>query len=89
MDERDCYNDPHLRERGYFQELTQADTGTYSYPGPVWKLSKTSNKNRRPPCLFGEHNEYVYKKIIGISDEEYAGFVQAGHIGMDFDLPGF
>jgi len=86
MDERDCYSDPHLKERGFFQELTQVDTGTYLYPGLTWKMTGTPNKIRRPPCLFGEHNEYVYRQVIGVSDEEYAELEKAGHIGMDYDL---
>jgi len=86
MDERDCYSDPHLMERGFFQELTQADCGTHLYPGIAWKMTKTGNKIRRSPCLFGEHNEYVYKKVIGVSAEEYTELEKAGHIGMDFDL---
>ena len=84
MDERDCYSDPHLEEREFFQELTHPDCGTHLYPGTTWKMSKTSNTIRRPPCLFGEHNEYIYKQIIGVSDEEYAELEKAGHIGMDF-----
>jgi thiamine monophosphate synthase len=32
----------------------------------------------------GEHNEYVYKEVIGVSGEEYAELEKAGHIGMDF-----
>jgi hypothetical protein len=32
----------------------------------------------------GEHNEYVYKEVIGVSDEEYAELEKAGHIAMDF-----
>ncbi len=83
MTERDCYSDPHLEARGYFQELTQVDTGTYRYPGTPFTMNKTSNKIRRPPVLFGEHNEYIYKNIIGVSDQEYAELEKAGHIGMD------
>ncbi len=84
MNERDCYADPHLKGREFFQELTQADCGIHLYPGTAWKMSKTTNKIRRPPCLFGEHNEYVYKQVIGVSDEEYAELEKAGHIGMDY-----
>jgi crotonobetainyl-CoA:carnitine CoA-transferase CaiB-like acyl-CoA transferase len=80
----DAYKDPHLQERGFFQELTQEDCGTHLYHGLPWKASKTPNRLRRPPCRLGEHNEYVYKKIIGVSDEEYARLEQQGHIGMDF-----
>ena len=86
MNERDVYSDPHVKEREFFQELTQADCGTHLYPGIAWRMNKTPNKIRKPPCLFGEHNEYVYKQVIGVSDEEYAELEKAGHIGMDFDL---
>ena len=86
MNERDVYSDPHVKEREFFQELTQADCGTHLYPGIAWRMNKTPNKIRKPPCLFGEHNEYVYKQVIGVSDEEYARLEKAGHIGMDFDL---
>jgi hypothetical protein len=33
----------------------------------------------------GEHNEYVYKQVLGVSDDEYAALEAAGHISMDFD----
>lgn len=80
----DAYQDPQLKEREFFQPLTQEDCGTHLYHGPDWKASKTPNALRLPPCRLGEHNEYVYKKIIGVSDEEYTRLEQEGHIGMDF-----
>jgi hypothetical protein len=36
--------------------------------------------SRRAPCL-GEHNEYVYKAILGVSDAEYEELVALGQIG--------
>ena len=33
----------------------------------------------------GEHNEYVYKELLGVSDAEYQRLIDAGHIAMDFD----
>jgi len=83
-DPRDAYNDPHLKERGFFEEVTHEDVGTYLHPGMLWKMSKTSLGVRTPPCRLGEHNEYVYKKVIGVSDEEYAELEKEGHIGMDY-----
>jgi len=80
----DAYNDPQLKERGFFEPLTQEDCGTHLYPGLSWKASKTPNQLRLPPCRLGEHNEYVYKQVIGVSDEEYAELEKAGHIGMDY-----
>jgi crotonobetainyl-CoA:carnitine CoA-transferase CaiB-like acyl-CoA transferase len=46
-------------------------------------MSKTPNHFRLPPVRLGEHNEYVYKKLLGFSDEEYARLEREGHIGMD------
>ena len=89
MNEADAYADPHLKERGFFQPLTQAETGTHLYPGLLWQMDNTPNKLRTPPCLLGEHNEYVYKELLGVSDEEYAKLEEAGHIGMEYapDIP--
>ena len=80
----DVFADPHLKERDFFQEMTQEDCGTHLYHGLPWKASKTPNQLRLPPCRLGEHNEYVYKQVIGVSDEEYTELEKAGHIGMDF-----
>jgi hypothetical protein len=35
--------------------------------------------------MLGEHNEYVYKEILGYSDAEYKHFEDTGHAGMDYD----
>ncbi len=87
LSERDAYSDPHINERGFFEELTQEDSGTHRYPGLAWKMSKTPNHLRLPPVMLGEHNEYVYKKLLGYSDEEYAELERLGHIGTE-PLPG-
>jgi crotonobetainyl-CoA:carnitine CoA-transferase CaiB-like acyl-CoA transferase len=85
MDEIQYFNDPHLKERGFFEEVTHADCGTHLYPGVPWKMSKTPSSIRKPPCRLGEHNEYVYKKLLGFTDNEYNELVKDGHIGMDYD----
>ena len=38
----------------------------------------------RGPVRLGEDNEYVYKTLLQISDEEYDELVRSGHIGMDY-----
>ncbi len=84
IDEKDAYSDPHLRARGFFQELTHVDAGTHLYPGLSFRMSKTPNSIGRPPVRLGEHNEYVYKELLGVSNEEYAELEKEGHIGTDF-----
>ena len=89
LDQRDAYQDPHLEERGVFEEVTQEDAGTHRYPGTPYKLSEIPMPIRRGPVRLGEDNEYVYKTLLNYSDEEYAEFERQGHIGMDYadDVP--
>jgi len=81
MTERDVYEDPHMKARDWFEELTVPDCGTHLYPGQWFKMSKTPLKTRMPVHAFGEDNEHVYKQIIGVTDEEYAQLEKAGQIG--------
>jgi len=85
----DSYSDVHLKEREFFQEVTHEDAGTHLYPTTGWKFSKTPIRIRRPPVRFGGDNEYVYKELLGVSDEEYAEFVKEGHISTEpsADIP--
>lgn len=85
MDERDCYNDPHVRSREFFEQVEHAECGTHLYPGSLWKMSRTPIHIRQPPCRLGEDNEYVYRTILGVSDQEYSDLERQGHIGMDYD----
>ncbi|MGB2855452.1 MAG: CoA transferase [Dehalococcoidia bacterium] len=79
----DAYNDPQMKDRGFFEEVTHSECGTHRYPGLPYRMSKTPNHFRSPPVRLGEHNEYVYKEILKVSDEEYAELEREGHIGMD------
>ena len=39
---------------------------------------------RRPPVAFGQDNEYVYKELLGVTDEEFARLIDEGHIATKF-----
>ena len=84
MNDGDLWGDPHLWARGFFRLMTQADSGTHWYPGPVWQLSETPVEFRLPPVALGEHNEYVYQGLLGVDAEGYAALESEGHVGMDF-----
>lgn len=84
-DVRDEFQDPHLRARGFFEKMSPRDVGTYEMPGIPWKLSRTPLEIRWPSPALGEHNAYVYKELLGISDEEYARLEKEGHIGEEPD----
>lgn len=70
---QDLHDDPQLRHREYFRMVNHPKIGNYTCALAPFRLSQTPAQIRRPaPCL-GEHNEYVYTKLLGISDD---GFVQ-------------
>lgn len=84
MDQRDAYNDAHLKDRGAFQQASQVDTGTHLYPGAPYKLTGTPLNTRRGPVRLGEDNDYVYKTLLGVSDAEYTQLESDGHIGTRY-----
>ena len=64
----DTYDDPHLQQRGYFQEVIHPEAGTYPLSGPIWKLSSIHQIVQHPaPCL-GEHNRHVLGEIVGLPE---------------------
>lgn len=83
LNSADVLNDPHLTERGTYVELNHPEAGTHKYAGPVWKFTKTPGRAFPAPCI-GEHNEYVYKEILGVSDEEYQQLIEEEQIGNDW-----
>ena len=84
MDQRDAYDDPHLDQRGMFEEVSQEDTGTHRYPRATYIMSETPMGFRRGPVRMGEDNEYVYKTLLHYTGQEYAELEAQGHIGMDY-----
>jgi len=69
--------DPQLKHRHFYWELDHPEAGRYRAPGPPFGLSKSPYELRRAPLL-GEHNEYVLKEILSMSDEEIAELVIEG-----------
>lgn len=83
MDQRDAYHDAQLQCRGFFEVVNHREAGTHRYPGMLWKMSGTPLSIRKaPPCL-GEHNDYVFKDVIGMSDDEIAALEKEQIIGGD------
>jgi len=70
-------HDPHLKHRHYFWEVDHPEVGKYYAYRPPFVLSKAACEVQRAPLL-GEHNEYVLKHILGMSDEEIAELVIEG-----------
>ena len=75
---RDVGEDPHLNARGFYRELDHPEIGRQRYLMPPFRLSRTPGEPSMPaPCL-GQHNEYVYQQILGMSDEEFVRLLNEG-----------
>ena len=76
---KDVFEDEQLRHyRKLFPKVSHYVLGDYIPGIPSFILSKTPFVQQQPaPCL-GEHNEYVCKKLLGMSDEEIVDFLESG-----------
>ena len=77
------FEDPHLRDRGFFVEHDHAEVGRRTYLGTHARYRNRSLTST-PPVRLGEDNEYVYKTLLGVDEAAYTKLVEDGHIGMDF-----
>ena len=84
MHEAHAYGDPHMKERGFFVEINAPEVGTHRYPGVTYNISGIPYEVRKPPVRLGEDNDYVYREVLGLTEEEYDHLKELGHIGMDF-----
>lgn len=87
MDQRDAYHDAHLVARGFFEVVAHREAGTHLYPGMLWKMPETPISIRKPPPCLGEHNNYVFKEVLGMSEAEIASLERELLIGGDEYLP--
>ena len=66
----ELFNNPHLNFRECWTEVLHPIIGKLTTLVPPWKLSKTPVMINSPAPLFGQHTNYVLKKLLGLTDEE-------------------
>jgi len=85
---QDLLEDPQYKHRGRFVTLHHKEIGPMIYRSPAYRLSKTPARLVKPgPCL-GEDNEYIYKEVLGYSDDEVTDMLAEGVITTEYDAPG-
>lgn len=70
------YFDPHFQEREIIVNVEHPATGVDFVPKVVCNLSETPGKIKRPAPLLGEHNDYVYGELLGLSRGEIKSLVE-------------
>jgi crotonobetainyl-CoA:carnitine CoA-transferase CaiB-like acyl-CoA transferase len=77
----DLYHDVHLRARGYLTATDSPETGRLEHPGLTIRFSRSPGAGSSPAPALGEANEYVFRELVGLSDQEYRSLVESGAIG--------
>ena len=86
LDAADAANDPHLAASDSWQPLPATDDYPATLFGrPPYRFSMSDVRIRSAPALFGEHNDYVYREVLRLSEREIEDLRRAGHIRDSFD----
>ena len=72
---------PQLKARGFFDEVTHPDTGAYRHAGTPWRLVNAPRRLRSPAPTLGQHSVDVFHKLLGLSHEEIAALIESGVTG--------
>ena len=74
---QDIVDDPHLDARGAIKSMVGPDGESRKVVGPPWRLSRTPAKLEGWTPKLGEHNQYVFGQLLGLSAEEIDELVTA------------
>jgi len=75
-------SNPHMQHREFFQKITHPVTGTHCLHGFPVRFSKTPLESLKPSPTLGQHNEYILKTILKMTDEEIGQPAQEQIIGI-------
>lgn len=83
----DLFADPQLKHRQHFQTVDHPEIGPHTIEIPSMHFSKVPHQPQKPAPLIGEHTDYVFRELLGYTDDEVADFLINGIITTDEDLP--
>ena len=78
MNIEDQFTSPLFQERGVFVESEHPKVGIEWVPGFPWQLSDTPGQIRHHAPLLGQHNAYVFRELLGHSEESHRLLEDAG-----------
>jgi crotonobetainyl-CoA:carnitine CoA-transferase CaiB-like acyl-CoA transferase len=80
MSGEDLYYDIHLRARQHIVETEAAPWGKITHHGLPGIPSRSPANAARPAPWIGEHNDYVFGTILGMSEQDVAAAKESGAI---------
>jgi len=78
QDASDIANDLQLKERGFFVELDHPELGRAISDATPIRLSDTPAEYNRAAPIQGQDNNYVYRELLGMSEDEVAKHGEPG-----------
>ena len=76
--------DAQLQARGWWEELVPPEVAeAHRFITAPWRLSASRFRPSTPAPLLGEHNDHVYREILGLGAEEYGALQEAGVISTE------
>lgn len=82
LDERGFTEDPQVVAREWIRPLCSRDVGSFDHLGQVFR-GLPLRWDRGAPAL-GEHNEYVFRSVVGLDATDFARLVDAGVAVEDY-----
>jgi len=74
----DLRHDPQLAHRHHYWDLDHPTMGSCCYDGPSFRLSATPGVLTGAAPVLGADNEYVYREVAGLSEEEFVELLVDG-----------
>lgn len=75
LDQQELIDNPHLRDRGLFIEIDHPEAGKRQGLRLPWQTREGVQVAYEHAPLLGEHNEYVFCELLGLSNDEMGRLV--------------
>jgi crotonobetainyl-CoA:carnitine CoA-transferase CaiB-like acyl-CoA transferase len=70
------YNDPQIREGGYLTRVQMGDGKSMDLPVLPWRFEGAPEPYVMAAPTLGQHNDYVFKDLLGLSEPDIASLVE-------------
>ncbi len=78
---RDLANDPHLQERKFFAQIDHPILGSLATDTSPVRFQNMGAPPLKPSPLLGQDNRHVFVDLLGLTEDEYAHYIEKGVIG--------
>jgi crotonobetainyl-CoA:carnitine CoA-transferase CaiB-like acyl-CoA transferase len=82
--ESEKFADGYFVDRDWFLTMDHPEAGVRRYQGHLWRSSAGALASHRSSPTLGQDNDYVYRDVLGYSDERIEALKAAGHIGTTY-----